>query len=325
MRKLLLLACIGLTMNASGQSTATFESLPLAHADTYYVNYTASGTDVGFDNGPAHFPCVYDTSYGGFWASGFAYSNMTDSSTSGFMNQYAAKPASGCLGTSKYAVAYGVSNRVILQPLFQGWPVQGFFIANSTYAYNSMRDGDTWAKKFGGTTGNDPDWFKVQIKGYRFGLLKSDSVDFYLADFRPAGTANDSLLKDWRWVDLSSLGGVDSLEFTLSSSDTGSFGMNTPAYFCMDNLYVYQEGVATLNTTLAAKIYPNPAEVQLNIESINGELKNYSIVNMVGAVVSSGVISQRVTQVNVAELPSGLYQLKLESDTRAAVHNFTVK
>ncbi|MEZ4953573.1 MAG: DUF4465 domain-containing protein [Saprospiraceae bacterium] len=31
------------------------------------------------------------------------------------------------------------------------------------------------------------------------------------------------------------LGHVDSL-FTLSSSDAGVFGMNTPAYFCLDNL-----------------------------------------------------------------------------------------
>ena len=43
-------------------------------------------------------------------------------------------------------------------------------------------------------------------------------------------------MDDWEWVDLSSLGTVAGLEFDLSSSDTGPSGMNTPAYFAMDDL-----------------------------------------------------------------------------------------
>jgi hypothetical protein len=36
-----------------------------------------------------------------------------------------------------------------------------------------MRDGDGFGKKFGGTTGMDPDWFKLTIKGYSGGALKT--------------------------------------------------------------------------------------------------------------------------------------------------------
>ena len=110
----LLLAALFLGVTVRAQTTATFEVLPLAHADTFYTNYTASGTDVGFNNGLAHFPCVYDTSWGGVWSSGFAYSNMTDTITSGFTNQYSAKAGKGYAGSEKYVVAYGSRNQVKL-------------------------------------------------------------------------------------------------------------------------------------------------------------------------------------------------------------------
>ena len=63
-------------------------------------------------------------------------------------------------------------------------------------------------------------------------------MDFYLADFRFADNALDYVVDSWTWVDLSSLGVVSSLSFSLASSDVGQFGMNTPAYFAMDNLAV---------------------------------------------------------------------------------------
>ena len=43
-------------------------------------------------------------------------------------------------------------------------------------------------------------------------------------------------MKDWQWLDLSSLGTVKSITFTLSSSRTGDFGMNTPNYVCIDDV-----------------------------------------------------------------------------------------
>jgi len=62
-------------------------------------------------------------------------------------------------------------------------------------------------------------------------------VEFYLADFQFTDNAFDYILDGWTWVDLSSLGSaVKTLEFALSSSDTGMWGMNTPAYFALDNL-----------------------------------------------------------------------------------------
>ena len=67
-------------------------------------------------------------------------------------------------------------------------------------------------------------------------------MDVYLADYRNADPGLDYVLTDWAWVDLTSLGDqVSQLGFTLTSSDNSRFGMNTPAYFAIDNLVVVPE------------------------------------------------------------------------------------
>src|SRR4051812_29208336 len=94
------------TTATQAQTVATFDTLHLSKADTFYVNYSSSGNDVGFNDGHAHFPCIYDTSYGGIWSTGFAYSNMSDSVTSGYFNQYSAKAAAGYGGSGNYLMAH---------------------------------------------------------------------------------------------------------------------------------------------------------------------------------------------------------------------------
>lgn len=231
----LTILAIAATVAATAQTVADFESLTLPKADTFYVNYVGSG-DVGFDNGLAHFPCYYNSAWS-IWSSGFAYSNMTDSVTSGYTNQYSAKAAKGYNGSSKYLAVNGTGgqNYIKLINAGKGGFTSGFYVTNSTYAYNSMRDGDAFAKKFGGTSGNDADWFKVVIYGYNNGVKKADSVEVYLADFRNPDNTKDYMLKTWKWVNLMPLGKVDSITFDMSSSDVGAWGMNTPGYFCIDN------------------------------------------------------------------------------------------
>jgi hypothetical protein len=70
------------------------------------------------------------------------------------------------------------------------------------------------------------------------GTARTGALDIYLADFRFADNSQDYILSDWTSFDLSALGSVTALDFVLSSSDTGDYGMNTPAYFALDNLSV---------------------------------------------------------------------------------------
>ncbi len=212
------------------QTVSTFESLNLS-PDSYWNGSDLSG---GFGSGNAYFLNDYDTTF--FAWSGFTYSNMTDSTTPGWGNQYSAVAGSGYNGSANYAVADEYGNaKIILTGDAAGKLVNGFYVTNNSYAYLSMRDGDAFSKKFGGATGADTDWFKLTAKGWLNGTLKNASVDFYLADFRSADSTEDYIVRDWRWVSLQPLGNVDSLQFFLSSSDTGQWGMNTPAYFCLDN------------------------------------------------------------------------------------------
>jgi hypothetical protein len=314
------------TTAMKAQTVATFETLTLATADTYYVNYSSPGADVGFNDGLAHFPCIFDTSFGfSFLSRGFVFSNKTDSVTSGFTNQYSAKAARGYGGSAKYAVSYGTQNNILLTGPAIGNPVNGFYLTNNTYAFNSMRDGDGFAKKFGGTTGNDPDWFKIVVRGYAGDTLKPDSVEFYLADYRFVHNDSDYIVRTWQWVNLLPLGNVDSLQLNLNSSDNGSFGMNTPAYFCIDNLVTDEANGVSVNTTLqplVAKVYPNPAKDMLYIDVAANAGQDITITDMAGHVLNSFNSSASHIEVNTSSLPAGMYMLQLSGNGSVASLKF---
>lgn len=95
------------------------------------------------------------------------------------------------------------------------------------------------------------------------------------------------IIKDWYYVDLSSLGKVKRLGFTMSSSDNDpTYGMKTPAYFCMDNFgaegtEVIPEGDPTLgiaeaNATKATAV----AIYDLNGRQLNARQRGMNIIRM---------------------------------------------
>jgi hypothetical protein len=319
------------TTAVRAQTVATFEALSLAHADTFYTNYTAPGADVGFNNGLVRFPCVYDTSFGGLWQGGFAYSNMIDSITSGYLNGYSAKAGIGYNGSEKYAVAYcsdpvTFANQTTLKltGTAMGHPVRGFYITNNTYAYNSMKDGDFFARKF-----RNGDWFKIIARGYYNGVLKADSVGFYLANYLQPDSANNYIVKTWQWFDLLPLGKVDSLVFTLSSTDNGSFGMNTPSYFCMDDFTTYETFDTTTpptsvvaNSAAVIKMYPNPATNSMYVDVADNSANSIWISDLRGIIVTSVAAATQHNEINISSLPAGVYLVQVNSNDKKAVMRF---
>jgi len=165
---------------------------------------------------------VFDFPY---W-SGFAYSNVVNTTTAGFTNQYASYPGGGYQSTT-YAIAYSSGATVTLP---EAAIVSGFQIANTTYGYLAMRDGDVHGFTQPLAAGG---WFRVTATGRRSGT-PTGSAEFYLADLR--GESPPGIVAGWDWFDLSGLGTVDEVGFAFSGSDVGQFGLNTPAYFAMDNL-----------------------------------------------------------------------------------------
>ena len=203
---------------------ATFESHSLMQLDTFYNGSDSAGS---FNSGKA----TYINNYNPAWQSwdGVSVSNMKDTTTPGYGNQYSVISGSGVNYSSNYAVAHKQTTVV----LHNQQVVKGMYVNNGTYPTLSMRDGDQFAKKFGGNDGNDPDFLRIIATGH---IGNSTTTDmFYLADYRFSDNSKDYLVKDWTHWNLERLGDVDSIVFTMESSDTGQFGMNTPAYFCFDN------------------------------------------------------------------------------------------
>jgi hypothetical protein len=218
--------------------TIDFADLTLA-PESFYNGADGAG---GFVSQGAFFNNSYNSQFGSW--SGWSYSNMTDVTTAGFMNQYSAYilPNGGGDGTQNYGVAdnFQLGDAYIHLP--DGTAPASVRVTNTTYAALSIRDGDMFAKKFGGPDGTDPDFFMLTVHGLDANANVTGSVVFFLADYRFQDPTLNYIVSSWTTIDLTSLGNATSLAFELASSDNGTFGMNTPAYFALDNLVVTQAG-----------------------------------------------------------------------------------
>lgn len=307
----LLLCCVAI---ADAQVIAGFENLGLRPGQ--YINNAAP--EDGFQSGSLELPNFFDTEFQSWF--GWAVSADTNTTTPGFLNQYSSIVGKGALGTSAYAIAYIYDPALIrLRYNAVGKPMIGMYVTNSTYAYLSMRDGDAFAKKFGGESGNDPDFFLMTIKKYAGGVLADDSINVYLADYRSPDPSKDYILNEWRYVNLTTLGEVDSLSITLSSSDVGIFGMNTPAYVCIDQ--VSTDNLLSASFLSAGEvqlsIHPNPAHETLYLNlARRGEV---AISNIQGIVTWSDQLEAGDHQVQVVSWPKGLYFISFDGFPAARI------
>lgn len=272
------------------------------------------GGETGYKSGQVFYPTNYNPNFGGFWESGWAMSTVRDSSTSGRTNLYGAKTFSG---VESFTYAIGQQGaKIHLNENAAGKIAFGFYITNTTYAYNSMRDGDDFAKKFGGADGTDPDFFKLEVQKYSNGQLAPQTVEFYLADFRSEDSSEDYIVSDWQWVDLTSLGNVDSLKFTLSSSDVGEFGINTPLFFAIDNFEVTDAiSTSTKNVVLnnkQIKCYPNPTidEIMIDIDATD-LVGTIQVFDRLGRSISQQYFDSKQPQIDVSRLAFGTYFLQI--------------
>jgi len=219
---------------------------PTTYGENLYSNYTGDQY-YGYDDessglfmGINEFDGDYD-----FWNGGIAISQWNDMTTEDYTNQLsvyysnAATGKGGYNGSNTFAVVHGG---------FMGLPpvisfndgetectFDHFWVANSTYSAKSMMNGDEYGKIFSYA---DRDWFKLVIEAYDKDDVKTGAtVEFYLADFRTQ--SSPGVITEWTKVNLTPLGNrVHTVKFDFQSSDTAPWGMNTPAYFCFDNLTI---------------------------------------------------------------------------------------
>ncbi|HEY5656897.1 MAG TPA: DUF4465 domain-containing protein, partial [Myxococcota bacterium] len=215
-------------------------NLPIGGA-YYYDGADGAG---GFASRGAFFSNTFTDFGGGCCWQGWAYSQLSDTTTPGFGNQYSAFPGSGAGGSATYGVAYpdafgtgGISTITFASER----ALDGAYFTNTTYTALSMLNGDAFTDPFGGPGGDEPDWLLLSIAGYDAMGTLTGSAELYLADYRFADNALDTVIDQWIWVDLAGLGRVTSLDFVVTGSDVGAWGLNTPAYFAMDDLRTVPE------------------------------------------------------------------------------------
>jgi hypothetical protein len=215
----------------SAQMTVTFDDFSLVGPDSFYNGSDLAG---GFTEHGVHFHNDFNTAWNSW--QGFSVSNVNDPDTAGFGNQYAAFSGTDRTGTGNYAVGYGGATAMIIT-LPTATLVQGFYAVNTTYAAKSMLEGDAFARAFAAG-----DYFRLTVTGRDASDAPIGFVEFDLANYEHADPNQHYVLDTWTWVDLSSLGSsVKTLTLALDSTDQGPWGMNTPAYFAMDDFTIIPE------------------------------------------------------------------------------------
>ena len=228
-KSILFVAALALTFaacNKSGEvedkTIATFEEAAISpKAAESYLAYTVD-TTVFLTSG--NFQVQQTVAYEGTYVTGAVVTNITSTDFKDYSDAYKSA-AGGAYAGKNYVVWYedGWTDNSI--KLNTAAVVPGMYVCNNVYAYSSMKNGDDIA----GDPFGDEDWFLLTIGGSLEGKAVNTTVEFYLAKGK-------NIVTDWTYVDLSSLGKVDQLAFRMTGSRTGDWGLNTPAYFCIDNI-----------------------------------------------------------------------------------------
>ena len=145
----------------------------------------------------------------------------------------------------------------------------GVYVCNHPWPYYGCAHGDGFGRAFG-----EGDYFELVAVGVAAdGTEKSTSIN--LIEFVDGEL---QALNDWTFFDLSSLGEVTSVYFTLNSTDSGAYGMNTAAYFCMDKFQVYGSVPTSVESVNADKQVASVQYVNLSGMTSNKPFGGLNIV-----------------------------------------------
>ena len=150
----------------------------------------------------------------------------------------------------------------------------GIYLNNHPWSYYGNIYGDGFARPF-----EEGDYFKLYIHGVNeagedIGIV----VEYMLAEFKDGALHQNS---DWEWVDLSALGTVNGLYFTMESTDADRiYGPNTAVYFCLDKLQVRSPKATTAPsrpTGLQGTAHETTIEFSWNASSGTAGVKGYNL------------------------------------------------
>ena len=330
--KVLILAILALTLGVSANAAKKSVVLDLTQpSNPVNFEYDANGVwtetynDVDYTHWQSqvfsfsHLIGGAGTSYGGIAWNGFTVSkNASDQPTDYFPDSQWGCMAGGGIAAISNGEAVVDSERPYIVANYSSWEIannlsitfndgnmytlNGMYVTNSPYPYYTNISGDDFANPLT----NEGDFFKVIAHG-----VKADNsvetAEFMLAEFKNGALQQTT---EWTWWDLSSLGTIKEVYFTMESSDTGQWGMNTPAYFCIDRIMAsdpvasgIEENQAVSNTT---EIY----YAANNIYVATTNAKAVKVYSINGVEVLSQIVGEGTTTIPTATLPNGIYIVK---------------
>ncbi|MDD6641461.1 MAG: DUF4465 domain-containing protein [Bacteroidales bacterium] len=179
----------------------------------------------------------------------------------------------------------------------------GVYVCNNSNTYHSILNGDSYAKKF---AQGDTLVLKIHALDESYAIDDSkQNVVVYLADCRSSDASAWKINKGWEWIDLSALGNVSGLAFTMASSDVSYGFMNTPAYFCLDKLTV-REGageVVALSEVSTAALEICMRAGYIEVVNATAPIEIYTISGM-------RVLTTTETIICTTNWPKGVYIVK---------------
>lgn len=203
-------------------NVADFENIELSAESVLHLTENST-----FESGDFIFQQEVSVSDWGTYYYGNIVSNITSNQYKGdYQNDMSAKGGAYAgknfvVWTGSYVNFDGITMKVKSV-------VPGMYVCNTPWVVDAILNGDGMSDDDSAPFGAN-DYFTLTITGYLDGVAVNNEVKVDLAK----GT---EYIKDWTYVDLSTLGEINSLKFALSSSKKNAYGMTTPAYFAFDNL-----------------------------------------------------------------------------------------
>lgn len=232
--------------------TITFEDVakdflagPTSYGDNLYPHYSGSTPPkyTGYVDKATGLTFNMTTTGYGFASGGIAISQWNNKEKAGHTNQASVYSGDhnqnngGNNNSSTFAFAFaptfGNSGAFMQFDKEEEHIIDHAYFTNNTYAVLSMMNGDGFAKAH---TYEKKSWFKLAVIGIDKDGKETGSVEVSLSDFTQP--TSPGILKKWVKADLKSLGKVNKVIFKMSSSDGEGSWMNTPAYFCIDDLTI---------------------------------------------------------------------------------------
>ncbi len=171
----------------------------------------------------------------------------------------------------------------------------GVYVNLNSYTYYTIECGDAYAHAF-----RNGDSFKLIIHG----VAEDESEKTVEVEMASYSNGDLTINRGWKYVDLSELGAVNEIYFSIETTDVGDYGPNTPCYFCMDKLMV-KAGESSSISSAATK--GTTITYDRNLKMVNiGDAGFASVFDCTG----NRVMSTDSRSFSIKSLPAGVYVVK---------------